>query len=83
MPGVVVHLELAVRPLAAVGQLGARRFELHEHVVGGAVEQLALLGEDEPAGVAVEQRDAELLLERARPAATPPTATGRAARRHG
>ena len=30
----------------------------------GVVEQLALLGEDEPAGVAVEQRHAEFLFER-------------------
>ena len=48
-------LELAVRSLAAVGQLGARGFELHEHVVGGALQELALLGEDEPARMAVEQ----------------------------
>jgi hypothetical protein len=58
------HLELAIGFLAAVGQLGACRLELHEHVVGGALQQLALLGEDEPARMAVEQRDAELLLER-------------------
>ncbi len=56
--------QLSVGPLLAVGQLGARRFELHEYVVRGVVQQLALLGEDEPAGMAVEQRDAELLLER-------------------
>jgi len=43
---------------------GARRLELHEHVVGGAVEQLALLGEDQAAGVAVEQRNLKCLLER-------------------
>ena len=61
----VVHLQLAVRLLAAVGQLGARRFELHEHFVRGAIEQLALLGQDQPARVAVEQRRRQLLLERA------------------
>jgi len=33
----------------------ARGLELHEHVVGRAVEQLALFGEDQSAGVAVEQ----------------------------
>ena len=49
-------LEVAVRPLAAVGQLGARRLELHEHFMRGAVKQLALLGEDQPARMAVEQR---------------------------
>src|SRR5712672_230689 len=59
------HLEVAMRPLAAVGQLGARRLELHENFMGGAVEQFALLGQDQPARMAVEQRDRELLLERA------------------
>ncbi len=57
------HLEVAVRPLAAVGQLGARRLEFHEDFMRGAVEQFALFGEDQPARVAVEQRDRELLLE--------------------
>ena len=56
--------QVAVWALAAVGELCARGFELHEHVVRGAVEQLALLGEDEPARMAVEERDAKLLLER-------------------
>jgi hypothetical protein len=35
------HFELAVRPLAAVGQLGARRLELHEDFMRRAVKQLA------------------------------------------
>ncbi len=56
--------QLPVRPLAAVGQLGARRFELHEHVVRGVMEELALLGQNEPARMTVEQRHAELLFER-------------------
>ena len=59
------HAQVAVRPFAAVGELGARRFELHEHVVRGAVEQLALLGQDQAARVAVKQRDRKLLLQRA------------------
>ena len=58
-------LEVAVRALAAVGQLGARRFQLHEYVVCGAIEQLALLGENEPAGMAMEQRHREFLFQRA------------------
>ena len=58
------HLEFAVRPLAAVGQLGARGFELHEHFVRGAVQQFALLGEDQAARVAVEQRAPTAPLER-------------------
>ena len=59
-----LHLEFAVRPLLAVGQLGARGFELHEDVVRRMVQQLALLGQDQAAGVAMKQRDAELLFER-------------------
>src|SRR5262249_56078505 len=55
---------LPVGPLAAVGQLGARRFELHEHVVGGVMEELTLLGQNEPARMTVKQRHAELLFER-------------------
>ena len=39
--------------------------ELGEDLVRGAVEQLALLGQDQAAGVAVEQRHVEALLERA------------------
>ena len=57
--------QIAVRPLAAVGELGARRLELHEHVVRGAEQQIALLGQDQAARMAVKQRDRELLLERA------------------
>ena len=58
------HAQVAVRPLAAVGQFRPRGFELHEHVVGGTVQHLALLGQDQPARVAVKQRDVELLFER-------------------
>ena len=58
------HPQLAVRPFAAVGQLGARGFELHEHFMRGSAQQLALLGEDQPARMAMEQRHAELRLER-------------------
>src|SRR5437763_1517749 len=57
-------LEITARPLAAVGQFGARRLELHEHVMRGAEQEVALLGEDQAAGVAMEQRDRELLLQR-------------------
>src|SRR6266487_5034973 len=57
------HPQLTVRPLAAVGELRPRGFEFHEHIVRGVMEQLALLGQNEPARMAVEQRDAQLLLE--------------------
>src|SRR5262249_36685911 len=46
-------------------ELRARRLELHQHVVGGAVQELALFGQDEPAGVAVEQGHRQFLLQRA------------------
>ena len=57
--------QVAVRPLAAVGQLGARGLQLHEHFVRGAIEKFALLGEDQPARMAVEQRHRQFLFERA------------------
>ena len=63
-PGVVVTFSSPRRPLAAVGQFGARGLQLHEHVMRGAKEQVALFGEDEAAGMTVEQRDRKLLLER-------------------
>ena len=47
-------LEVSARPLPAVGELGARRLQLHEHVMGGSEQQVALLGEDQAARVAVE-----------------------------
>ena len=57
-------LQLAIRPLAAVGELGARGLELHEHFMGGAIEQFALFGEDQPARMAVKQRYRELAFQR-------------------
>src|SRR3984885_10976093 len=58
-------LEIAARPLAAVGQFGARCLQLHEHAMGGAEQQVALLGENEAARVAMEQRHRQFLLQRA------------------
>src|ERR1019366_192880 len=58
-------LEVAARPLAAVGQFRARRLQLHEHVMRGAKQEVALLGENETARMALEQRNRELLLQRA------------------
>ena len=59
------HAQIAVRPVPAVGKLGARRFELHEHFMRGAIEHFALLGQDQAAGVPMKQRDRQFLLERA------------------
>src|SRR5262245_59324643 len=55
-----LYLQLAIRPLPAVGELGARRFELHEDFMRGAVEQFALLGENQPARMAMKQGYREL-----------------------
>jgi len=63
MPGVVVTLSSPFGRSRVVGELGARRLELHENFVRGAVKQLALLGEDKAARVAMEQRDAQLGFE--------------------
>src|SRR5713226_9650162 len=60
-----LDLEIAARPLAAVGELGAGRLQLHEDVMRGAKQQVALLGEDEAARVAMKQRYREFLLQRA------------------
>src|SRR6185437_4364023 len=59
-----VDLEVAARPLAAIGELGARRLQLHEHVMRGAEQEVALFGEDQAARVAVKQRHRKFLLER-------------------
>src|SRR5260370_3933329 len=55
-------LEIAIRTLAAVGPFGARRFDLHEHFVGGTVEKIAMFGKYQAARRAVEQRNREFLL---------------------
>ena len=48
---------------AAATRDALRRGELAEHLVDGLVQVLALLGHDQAAGVAVEQRDVEALLK--------------------
>ena len=60
-----LDLEIAARPLAAVGEFRPRRLQLHEHIMRGAEQQVALFGEDETARMAMEQRHRELLLQRA------------------
>ena len=58
------YFQLAVRPLAAVGELGARGLELHEDFVRRAVQQFALFGEDQSARMAVKQRHRQFAFER-------------------
>ena len=65
MPGVVVTFRSPLGRSRLSVSLARADFELHEHVVGGAKQQVALLGQDQPARMAVKQRHRELLLERA------------------
>ena len=57
--------EGAGRFLGGLAQPRGRSVELDQHLVGGAEQFLALLGEDQAAGVAVEKGNAEILFERA------------------
>lgn len=57
------HAQLAARLVGRLGQLHLDRFELQQNVMGRAIEQLALFGQDEAARVAVEKLDANVLLE--------------------
>src|SRR6185437_7681153 len=59
------HLERAFRPVLRLRQHCLGHGELREHLARGAEQQLALLGEDEASGVAVEERHAQALLKRA------------------
>src|SRR5579871_3532858 len=59
------HLQLALGPVLAFRQLSFGHGELGEDFMGGAVEQFALLGQDQAARVPVKQGDVEAFLERA------------------
>ena len=54
-----------MRLFPAVDQAAAHRVELQRDVVHGVEQGLALFGQDESAGVAVEKRRAEILFQRA------------------
>ena len=54
-PTVVVTLSVAGRPLARLDELRAGRLQLQRHVARGAEQEVALLGQDQAAGVAVEE----------------------------
>ena len=58
-------LEFAGGVLARLGELRARALQPLSHLAGGAPEQFALLGEDQAARMAVEQRRTQLPLKRA------------------
>ncbi len=58
------HLQLALGPVLGFRQLRLGHGELREHFMGGAIEQLALFGQDEAAGMAVEEGDVEAFLQR-------------------
>ncbi len=53
--------QFARRLFLRIHQAGLCGGQLGEHIMGGAVEHLALLGEDEAAGMAMEQRHVEIL----------------------
>lgn len=55
----------ARRLFPAVCQPGLDRLQLHEHFARGAVQHLALFGEQQAARVAVEERHLEIMLQRA------------------
>ena len=64
--GLVVHQAMLAGGLGfGVGELGRCRLQLGEDVVGGTKQQLSLLRQHEAAGVTMEQRDLEILLQRA------------------
>ena len=55
----------AGRPVLGLGQSGLDRLKLHQHIMRSAEQHLALLGQHQAARVAVEQRHADIVLERA------------------
>src|SRR5436190_4455089 len=57
--------QLAGRLVLGIHEAGLGRGELGEHVMGGAIEDLALFSEDEAPGVAMEQGHVQILLKRA------------------
>ena len=59
------HPELAEDLVLAVADARRRRLEPLRHAARGLEQQLALLGQQQPAGVPAEQRGVEALLERA------------------
>ncbi|MNE66428.1 hypothetical protein D3C80_1619810 [compost metagenome] len=61
--------QLAARLVRRLAQLHLDAFKLHQHFMRGPVEDLALLGQDQAAGMAVKQLDADILFERAHLAA--------------
>ena len=59
------HAQQSVRPLAIVRQPHARRIELLPDILDRAKQDFALLGQDQAARMAVEQRHPEVLLQSA------------------
>ena len=57
------HLQLARGTLAGLDEARLGRFQPHAHVPGGPEQQVALLGQDQPAGMTVEEGSLQLALE--------------------
>jgi hypothetical protein len=60
----VVTRNLPDGPFAGFGQLVSDRLELHQHFVGGLVEDLTLFRQDQATGMAVKQLGADVHLQR-------------------
>ena len=60
-----LDLERPFGPVLRFGDHAFRHRQLGEHIARGAKQEFTLLGQDQPAGVAVEQRDTQAFLERA------------------
>ena len=56
--------QLAVRLLARIDEAGSRRLDLELHLERGAEQGFARLGQDEASRMAMEERHADLFLER-------------------
>jgi hypothetical protein len=59
------YLELTGWLVLSLCQLGLDGLQLDQHVVSGAEQELALLGQHQPAGMPTEQRHTDVLLQRA------------------
>ena len=59
------YAQYAGRPVLGLGELGTDILQLHQHVVRSAEQHFALFREHETAGMAMEERHADVLLERA------------------
>ena len=60
----MVVTQLAARLLRRLRQLHLDGLQFEQDVMGGAIQKFALFGKDEATGMAMEQLDADVLLQR-------------------